>query len=159
MQSSSTKWKGTVLQCGHENTMKDKAMNMLSTGLGLSADVNLSKIPFPNRIIGKTLCSSLERTDLASKLSSKPMQQNLSSWFSLPMQTGAYPCLRFSSGSFDGTFSESKVWLTSWNSVLLPRRNQCPCQLKLPKHNHTNAGLVFPATKDPFLLLTMGTEM
>ena len=28
-------------------------MNMLSTGLGLSADVNLSKIPFPNRIIGK----------------------------------------------------------------------------------------------------------
>ena len=41
------------------NTMKDKAMNMLSTGLGLSADVNHSKIPFPNRIIGKTLCSSL----------------------------------------------------------------------------------------------------
>ena len=81
--------------------MKDKAMNMLSTGLGLSADVNLSKIPFPNRIIGKTLCSSLERTDLATKLSSKPMQQNLSSWFSLPVQTG------LALASFDGTFSET----------------------------------------------------
>ena len=60
-------------------------------GFGTVCDVNLSKIPFPNRIIGKTLCSSLERTDLATKLSSKPMQQNLSSWFSLPVQTGSVP--------------------------------------------------------------------
>ena len=82
-------------------------MNMLSTGLGLSADVNLSKIPFPNRNIGKTLCSSLEDgSSYETVFKTNAAKYVILVFPSCANRERILP-LDFSLASFDGTFSET----------------------------------------------------